>query len=132
MDPSNPLQAPMRALVLVALFSLFFRKSNLVVPSASVTSPKVPRRSDFQVSPHGAFLNIRATKTIQFYAFLFLVFRVHLFVLLRLLHITFVLTWLVHQTPFFQLGQVRLRHHVLSLFVIFQLFFLARVVAGLG
>ena len=66
LDPSNPLQAAMWALFLVAFFS-FLRKSNLVVQSACVISPKVPRRSDFHVSPHGAFLNIRATKTIQFF-----------------------------------------------------------------
>ena len=55
----------MRALFLVAFF--FLRKSNLVVHLASVISPKVPRRSDFHLSSHGAFLNIRATKTIQFF-----------------------------------------------------------------
>ena len=65
-DPNQPLQAAMRALFLVAFFS-FLRKSNLVVPSAHVISPKVPRRSDFHMSQHGAFLNIRATKTIQFF-----------------------------------------------------------------
>ena len=112
----------MRALFLVALFS-FLRKPNLVVPSACVISPKVPRRSDFHVSPHGAFLNIRAAKTIQFfrghYAFLF---RVRLSVLLRLLHITFALTHLAHQTLFFQLGPVRLRPCVLLLLAIFPVF----------
>ena len=66
------------------------------------------------------------------YAFLFLVFQVSPFVLSRLLHYTFVLTRLVHQTHFFQLCQVRLRYCVLSLFVIFPFFFLARVVAALG
>jgi len=65
------------------------------------------------------------------YPFLSLVSRVPLFVLLRLLHITFVLTRSVHPTHFFQLGQVRLRHRVLSLFVISPVF-LARVVAALG
>ena len=56
LDPSNPLLAAMWALFLVAFFS-FLRKSNLVVQSASVISPKV----------HGAFLNMRVTKTIQFF-----------------------------------------------------------------
>ena len=65
-DATQPLQAAMRALFLVAFFS-FLRKSNLVVPSARVNSPKVPRRSDFHMSQHGAFLNIHATKTIQFF-----------------------------------------------------------------
>ena len=64
LDASQPLQAAMRALFLVAFFS-FLRKSNLVVPAAHVISPKVQRRLDFHVSQHGAFLNIRATKTIQ-------------------------------------------------------------------
>ena len=111
LDPSNLLQTAMRALFLVAFFSFL---PNLVVQSASIMSPKVTRRSDFHLSPHGAFLNIHATKTIQFFF--------SLFVLLRLLHITFVLTRSVHQTHFFQLGQVRLRHRVLSLFVIFSFF----------
>ena len=66
LDTSNPLQAAMRVLFLVAFFS-FLRKSNLVTQSASVISPKVLRRSDFHLSPHGAFLNICATKTIQFF-----------------------------------------------------------------
>ena len=66
LDPGNPLQAAMRALFLVAFFS-FLHKSHLVVPSACVISPKVPRCSDFHVSPHGAFLKIRTTKTIQFF-----------------------------------------------------------------
>ena len=66
LDPGNPLQAAMRALFLVAFFS-FLRKSNLVVQSACVISPIVPRRSDFHVSSREAFLNIRATKTIQFF-----------------------------------------------------------------
>lgn len=65
-DATHPLQAAMRALFLVAFFS-FLRKSNLVVPSVRVNSPKVPRRSDFHMSQHGAFLNIHATKTIQFF-----------------------------------------------------------------
>ena len=66
LDPSNPLQAAMKALFLVSFVSCL-RKSNLVVQSASVISLKVPLRSDFHVSSHGTFLNIRATKTIQFF-----------------------------------------------------------------
>ena len=65
-DATQPLQAAMRALFLVAFFS-FLQKSNLVVPSAHVISPKVPWRLDFHMSQHRAFLNIRATKTIQFF-----------------------------------------------------------------
>ena len=65
-NATQPLQAAMQALFLVAFFS-FLRKSNLVVPSAHVISPKVPRRLDFHMSQHGAFLNIRATKTSQFF-----------------------------------------------------------------
>ena len=65
-DISKPIQAAIRALFLVAFFS-FLRKSNLVIQSDRVISPKVPRRSDLHVSQYGAFLNIRATKTIQFF-----------------------------------------------------------------
>ena len=61
----NPLHAAMWALFLVAFFS-FLRKSNLVVDSPSATSDKLPRRCDFVLAPEGAFLQIRATKTIQF------------------------------------------------------------------
>ena len=46
-------------------FFSFLRKSNLVLPTPNVTSPKVPRRLDLDVSPNGAFLHIRVTKTIQ-------------------------------------------------------------------
>jgi len=66
LDISKPIQAAIRALFLVAFFS-FLRKSNLVVQSDRIVSPKVPRRSDFLVSQYGAFLHIRATKTIQFF-----------------------------------------------------------------
>ena len=59
-DISKPIQAAIRALFLVAFFS-FLRKSNLVIQSDRVISPKVPRRSDLHVSQYGAFLNIRAT-----------------------------------------------------------------------
>ena len=61
----NPLHAAMWALFLVAFFS-FLRKSNLVADSPSATSNKLPRRCDFVLAPEGAFLQIRATKTIQF------------------------------------------------------------------
>ena len=61
----NPLHAAMWALFLVAFFS-FLRKSNLVADSPSATSDKLPRRCDFVLAPEGAFLQIRATKTIQF------------------------------------------------------------------
>ena len=61
----NPLHAAMWALFLVAFFS-FLRKSNLVTDSLSATSDKLPRRCDFVLAPKGAFLQIRATKTIQF------------------------------------------------------------------
>ena len=61
----NPLHAAMWALFLVAFFS-FLRKSNLVADSPSATSDKIPRRCDFVLAPEGAFLHIRATKTIQF------------------------------------------------------------------
>ena len=61
----NPLHAAMWALFLVSFFS-FLRKSNLVVDSPSATSDKLPRRCDFVLAPEGAFLQIRATKTIQF------------------------------------------------------------------
>ena len=62
----NPLHAAMWALFLVAFFS-FLRKSNLVADSPSATSDKLPRRCDFVLAPEGAFLQIRATKTIQFH-----------------------------------------------------------------
>ena len=65
-DIGQPIQAAIRALFLVAFF-YFLRKSNLVAQSDRIVSPKVPRRSDFLVSQYGAFLNIRATKTIQFF-----------------------------------------------------------------
>ena len=61
----NPLHAAMWALFLVAFFS-FLRKSNLVADSPSATSDKLPCRCDFVLAPEGAFLQIRATKTIQF------------------------------------------------------------------
>lgn len=61
----NPLHAAMWALFLVAFFS-FLRKSNLVTDSPGVTSDKLPRRRDFVLTSEGAFLQIRATKTIQF------------------------------------------------------------------
>ena len=48
-----------------AFFS-FLRKSNLVADSPSATSDKLPRRCHFVLAPEGAFLQIRATKTIQF------------------------------------------------------------------
>ena len=60
-----PLHAAMWALFLVAFFS-FLRKSNLVADSPSATSDKLPRRCDFVLAPECAFLQIRATKTIQF------------------------------------------------------------------
>ena len=65
-DTTNSLHAAMWALFLVAFFS-FLRKSNLVVDNSRVISPKVPRRCDYTVSSTGALLNIRATKTIQFF-----------------------------------------------------------------
>lgn len=55
----------MLAHFLVAFFS-FLRKSNLMAASPSATSDKLPRRCDFVFAPEGAFLQIRATKTIQF------------------------------------------------------------------
>ena len=57
----------MWALFLVAFFS-FLRKSNLLIVAASpsATSDKLPRRCDLVLVPEGAFLQIRATKTIQF------------------------------------------------------------------
>ena len=55
-DISKPIQVAIRALFLVAFFS-FLRKSNLVVQSDHVISPKVPRRSDLHVSQYGAFLS---------------------------------------------------------------------------
>ena len=61
----NPLHTAMWALFLVAFFS-FLRKSNLVADSLSATSDKLPHRCDFVLAPEGAFLQIRATKTIQF------------------------------------------------------------------
>ena len=61
----NPLHAAMWALFLVAFFS-FLRQSNLVAASPSATSDKLPRRCDLVLAPEGAFLQIRATKTIQF------------------------------------------------------------------
>ena len=45
---------------------LLSHKSNLVADSLSATSDKLPRRCDFVLAPEGAFLQIRATKTIQF------------------------------------------------------------------
>lgn len=65
-DRNNSLHAAMWALFLVAFFS-FLRKSNLVVDNGSVISPEVPRCCDFTVSSTDAWLNIRATKTIQFF-----------------------------------------------------------------
>ena len=65
-DSSKPIQAAIRAFVFSSSFS-FLRKSNLVVESDRIISPKVPRRSDFLVSQCWAFLNIRETKTIQFF-----------------------------------------------------------------
>ena len=62
---ANPLHAAMWALFSVAFFS-FLRKSNLVADSPRVTSDKLPRRRDFVLTSEGAFLKIRATKTIQF------------------------------------------------------------------
>ena len=56
----------MWALFLVAFFS-FLRKSNLVADSPSATSDKLPRRCDLVLAPEGAFLQIRATKIIQFH-----------------------------------------------------------------
>ena len=61
----NALHATMWALFLVAFFS-FLLKSNLVAASPSATSDKLPRRCHFVFAPEGAFLQIRATKTIQF------------------------------------------------------------------
>ena len=121
LDPSNPFQAAMRVLFLVAYFS-FLRKSNLVVQSASVMSPKVPRRSDFHPSPRGAFLNICATKTIQFFQRALCVPPPS--IPFRLLHITFVLTQSVHQTHFFSQGRlasVIASFHFSSFFQFFSL-----------
>lgn len=42
------------------------RKSNLVIDSPRAISVKVPRRCDFVLTSDGAFLTIRAPKTIQF------------------------------------------------------------------
>lgn len=65
-DRNNSLHSAMWALFLVAFFS-FLRKSNLVVDNGSVILLKVSRCFDFTVSSTGAWLNIRATKTIQFF-----------------------------------------------------------------
>ena len=65
-DANNSLHAAMWALFLVAFFS-FLCKSNLVVDNSRVISPKVPRRCDYIISSTGAWLNIQATKTIQFF-----------------------------------------------------------------
>ena len=61
----NPLHTAMWALFWVAFFS-FLHKSNLVADSLSATSNMLPHRCDFVLAPEGAFLEIRATKTIQF------------------------------------------------------------------
>ena len=61
----NPLHAAMWVLFLAAFFS-FLHKSNLVADSPSVTSDKLPRRCNFILTFEGAFLQIQATKTIQF------------------------------------------------------------------
>jgi hypothetical protein len=54
------------AACLVAFFS-FFRKSNLLVPSAGDFDPSRHLcRSDFTFNPEGAILTIRWSKTIQF------------------------------------------------------------------
>ena len=58
---------PLCGLYSLLLFFSFLRKSNLVLPTPNLTCPKVPRRLDLYVSPNGAFLHIRATKTIQFF-----------------------------------------------------------------
>ena len=62
---ANPLCAAMWALFLVVFYS-FFCKSNLVIDSPRVTSDKAPRRHDFVLTSDGAFLTIRASKTIHF------------------------------------------------------------------
>ena len=124
-NATQPLQAAMRALFLVAFFS-FLRKSNLVVPSAHVISPKVPRRLDFHMSQHGAFLNIRATRPFSFssglYAFHSLVSQVLRFVLLRLLNIIFASTQFAHRIHFIQFVQAPFILPVLLLFVTFPVF----------
>ena len=61
----NPLHAAIWALFWVAFFS-FLHKSKLVADSLSATSNMLPHRCDFVLAPEGAFLEIRATKTIQF------------------------------------------------------------------
>ena len=61
----NPLHAAIWVLFWVAFFS-FLHKSNLVADSLSGTSNMLPHRCDFVLAPEGAFLQIRATKTIQF------------------------------------------------------------------
>lgn len=61
---TSPLHAAMWSLFLVAFFS-FLRKSNLVISNAS-NSTKVLCLSDLQFTAHGASLDIRETKTIQF------------------------------------------------------------------
>ena len=125
LDPSNPFQAAMQALFLVAFFS-FLRKSNLVVQLASVMSPKVPRRSDFHPSQHGAFLNIRATKTIQFFQRALCVSLPSIpgsplcLVAALAHHLRF--NAVGPSDPLFRSGQARLCHCVLSLFVIFPVF----------
>ena len=70
LDRNNSLHAAMWALFLVT-FLFFLRKSNLVVDNGSVISPKVPRSCDYMVSSTGAWLNICATKTIQFFKALY-------------------------------------------------------------
>ena len=61
----NPLHAAIWAFFWVAFFS-FLHKSKLVADSLNATSNMLPHRCDFVLATKGAFLQIRATKTIQF------------------------------------------------------------------